>query len=240
MCVVKRLSIAAAVFAMTLLTFITMSCQEENAVPEATAIPTATPDWSEASGDCTDAARQATQAKFGTDSWAERTDHFTEFERKVEEVGDPYGVPYLFLSGWFDEYYERLFSRSPMEYPEASEFYESQDENCMREKGLKPEDDPLDLEELMTPSPEEQAIIECVAALIIEAEAEYGEGSIGYTTAYHNFAENRPVCEGEDVYEDVDLLAHEKLYQEITGRSPFVNPEAMSAFRARAAGCPEQ
>jgi hypothetical protein len=235
----KRLALAAAVLVLALVAFGTLSCQEESAVPEPTAAPSATPTWPEVSKDCDGAARQATQAKFGIDSFKESTDDFTEFEQKVEEVGDPYGVPYLFFSAWFKDYYERLFGRSPLKYPEASEFYESQDDNCIREKGLKPEDNPLDLEELMAPSTEEQAIIECVATLIIETEKEFREGSVGYSTAYRNFANNRPVCEGENVSEGVDLVANEKLYEEVTGRSPFVNAEAMASFRAKAKNCPE-
>jgi hypothetical protein len=153
-------------------------------------------------------------------------------------VGDPYGVRSVFLSfsDWFQGYYQSLFGRSPMQHPEAWQFYETHQEECMREKGLAPEDDPLDWGKLTTPSSEEQAIIECVAGLIIEVQREYGEGSIGYTTAYRNFAENRPA--GEDA--GVDLLAHEKLYQEITGRSPFVNADAMASFRAKAKDCPQQ
>lgn len=229
-----RLGIVAVVFASALLTFGAMSCQEEGTAREPTAIPTATPGWREANGECKDLATQATQVKFGVDSSQEVTEDFFAFEMRVEELGDPYGVPSLFLGDWFKEYYESLFGRSPMKHPEAWRFYESQRENCMREKGLKPEDDPLAFL-ADWPSAEERPIIECVTTLIIETEREYGEGSIGYTNAYRNFAENRPVC-GE---EGVDLLGHEKLYQEITGRSPFVNAEAMASFRAKAKDCPE-
>jgi len=222
--------LALAVVAVTLLT----ACGDNEAPPQSTPLPSPTSTASEAIQECSDRAQAAAEAEYGQDPLLYSSD-FAEFSERFERVGDPFGV--AVGSTWSDEFdllYEELVGRSPWENPQARALYDEEEHKCLEEMGLSGTPDPLDWRYYrdLGPSPEEWPIVECVARALVATEAEYGDGSVDYTTAYRSFVGNRSE-------ESTDLLRYEQDYERLTGRSPFRNPAAMEAFRAKARTCPE-
>ena len=203
-----------------------VACTGNNVTPTPTPFPTATLTYTEAHQNCDDPAAAAAQEAFGQDALT-LSDKFLGFTQRVEEAGDPYGAGLAWGAG-FEQLYEDLTGRSPWSSPDGRALYEEQLDRCIQQKGV----DPTEGFGLSEPSEEEWAILECITRALVATEKQYGEGTVSYTTAYRNFVANRSG-------DYLDLVGYERYYEDLTGRSPFRQPEAMDSFRARARECPQ-
>ena len=232
------LSRIAGVACLLLVTLGASACSNNETTPQSTPWPTSIMAAPLIRNTCYDHAAADAEAQYG-DSALAHTDAFSSFSKRFEQVGDPFGVPaYSTTSDEFVQFYEELVGRSPWENPQAAALFDEEQNKCLDEMGFSEAPDSEDWRAedywryYVAPSPEEWPIVECVARALVATEAEYGEGSVDYTTAYRAFVDNRS---GESTY----LSRYEQDYERVTGRSPFRNSAAMEAFRARAKGCPE-
>lgn len=236
-----RIAVVALLFVVVTITPL-VACNEDETRSEPTPSPSPSPTLtaSDARLECDDRAKAAVEAAYGQGQLAHSSD-FYEFSERLERAGDPFGVPWGLAWGLsgpdeFPGLYEELVGRSPWENPQARALFDEEENKCLAEMGLSEEEEPVipgDPSYLVgIPSPEDWPIVECVARALVATEQEYGTGSVDYTTAYQSFIWNRP--EGL-----ADFIVYELDYERVTGRSPFRNPAAMEAFRAKARTCPE-
>jgi len=225
------LSRIAGVACLFLVALSASACSNNETTPQLTPWPTPTMEAPKIRETCFDRAKADAEAQYGENALI-KSDEFAGFSERFERVGDPYGV--TTGSTWSDDFYslyERLVGQSPWAQPQGSAHFEDEERRCLDELGLTSGEE-SDLAGFFSPTPEEWRIIECVANAFVQTEQEYGTGSVDYTTAYQNFIWNRP--EGL-----ADFIIYELDYERVAGRSPFRNPAAMEAFRAKARTCPE-